>query len=95
MNQIRAVILCALIAIAFTREAQADESPLVEMQIRLIAPIHIKLPPRYFLCTVYENYFHVSSALLKRRVTITAENGVSIHFPWQAHQCKAVEIWAK
>ena len=91
----RIVILCVLIAITFTREARADESPLVEMQIRLIAPIHIKQPPRYFLCPVNENYFHVSSSLLKRRVTITAENGVAIHFPWQAHQCKAVEIWAK
>ena len=89
--RLRAVILCALIAIAFTRGAKAEESPMLDVNIILLAGFNLKLPTHWVLCTVNENYFYVPRSILKREVTITATNGVAIHFPWQAHQCKPVE----
>lgn len=87
----RTVILCVLIATAFTREAHAEESVVLDMRIQLLAGIKLKLPTYWLLCTVEENYFIVPRPMAKRKVTITATNGVSIHFPWQAHQCKPVK----
>ena len=87
----RAVILCVLIATAFTRAAHAEESVVLDVNIVLLAGFNLKLPTHWLLCTVNENYFYVPRSMLKREVTITATNGVAIHFPWQAHQCKPVE----
>ena len=91
LKQKMMVLLIVLIAIAFTREAQAEESVVLGVNIVLIAGIHLKVPAHWFLCTVNENYFIVPRSMLKREVTITATNGVAIHFPWQAHQCKPVK----
>ncbi len=92
MNQsMTAVILCVLIAFAFTRAAHAEESVVLETNIVLVAGYKLKIPTHWVLCTVNENYFYVPRAVLKREVTITATNGVAIHFPYQAHQCKPIE----
>ena len=81
-------LFIALIAIAFTRIAHAEESVVLDVNIMLQAGHKLKIPAYWFLCTVNENYFIVPRPMLKREVTITATNGVAIHFPWQAHQCK-------
>ena len=85
------LIVFALIAIAFTREARAEKSPALDVNIVLLAGFNLKVPTHWLLCTVNENYFTVPRSMLTREVTITATNGVAIHFPWQAHQCKPVE----
>lgn len=84
-------LICALIAIAFTREAHAEESVDLGMRIQLLAGANLKRPAYWLLCTVEENYFIVPRPMMKRKVTITATNGVAIHFPWQAHQCKPIK----
>lgn len=93
MVDMRTAIIGVFIALAFTRGALAEESVVLDMNIVLITPIYMKQPPSWYLCTVEENYFTVPRSMLKRKVVITAENGVSIHFPYQAHQCKPVEGW--
>ncbi len=85
------MILCVLIAFAFTRAAHAEEPVVLDVNIVLLAGFNLKLPTHWVLCTVNENYFYVPRSVLKREVTITATNGVAIHFPWQARQCKPVE----
>lgn len=95
MIDVRTAIIGVFIALAFTRGALAEESVVLDMNIVLIAGIYIKPLPSWYLCTVDENYFTVPRSCLTRKVVITAENGVSIHFPYQAHQCKPVEVWAK
>ena len=92
MNQsMTAVILCVFIAFAFTRAARAEKPVVLDVNIVLLAGFNLKLPTHWLLCTVNENYFYVPRSMLKREVTITATNGIAIHFPWQAHQCKPVE----
>lgn len=91
LKQKMIALLIALVAIAFTREARAEESPVLDVNIVLVAGFHFKVPTYWLLCTVNENYFIVPRSMLKREVTITAENGVAIHFPWQAHQCKPMK----
>ena len=84
-------MIILLIAFAFTRAAHTEESVVLDVNIVLLAGFNLKVPTHWLLCTVNENYFHVPRSMLKREVTITATNGVAIHFPWQAHQCKSVE----
>ena len=92
MNQsMTAVIFCVLFAIAFTRAAHAEKPVVLDINIVLLAGFNLKLPTYWLLCMVNENYFYVPRSVLKREVTITATNGVAIHFPWQAHQCKPAE----
>lgn len=95
MSKKMITLLIVFIAFAFTREARAEESPVLDVNIVLLAGFNLKLPTYWLLCTVDENYFMVPRSMLTRKVTITATNGVAIHFPWQAHQCKPVEVWAK
>ena len=84
-------LFIVLIAIAFTRAAHAEESVVLDVNIVLLAGFNLKVPTHWLLCTVNENYFYVPRSMLKREVTITATNGVAIHFPYQAHQCKPVK----
>lgn len=84
-----------IVALALlTGYAQADTSPLTAVQIRLEAGTTAERKTRHVLCKVDKNYFTVPRSMLKRRVTITARNGVTINFPWQANQCEDTKVWA-